>query len=271
MKIRNLAAVLSLILFAPAAANAAESSWFHTDGAKLRLISLPSADGKKLDAGLQIELESGWKTYWRAPGASGLPPILDFRGSQNIASTKVEYPVPTTFGDDQNLTAGYTRSVTFPISIEPLFANRPITLKLAGLVGICAEVCIPVQFELSLIEDGKGVSQRDIASTLFQARANLAGQSTDNFQIKSVVYRKDRLDVTASLPEGSDDSSLMVEGPESWYLTPARAHKIEDQTAYFEVNLKDIPKQAKPEETVLKFTLVSDGAGVEMSMKPVRP
>ena len=58
-------------------------------GAKLRLIAQTSFDGKSFDAGLQIELEPGWKTYWRSPGSSGLPPQFSFSGSTNVAAFDV--------------------------------------------------------------------------------------------------------------------------------------------------------------------------------------
>ena len=32
-------------------------------------------------AGVEIRLDPGWKTYWRYPGDSGVPPALDFAGS----------------------------------------------------------------------------------------------------------------------------------------------------------------------------------------------
>jgi len=272
MNIFSLATILGLLSLSTlsSASQAAESSWFNTDGARIRLISLPAANGTQFNAGLQIELERGWKTYWRSPGASGLPPMLDFQGSQNLASTRVDYPVPTTFGDKTNLTAGYTGSVTFPITVEPLFANRPVALKLTGLVGICADVCIPVQFELSLLEDGKGLSKRDVAAALLQAQSRLVGKSSDQFYVRSARYDDTTLDVEAVLPSDDDASALMVEGPESWYLTPAQAYKTVGRTAHYKINLKDIPKQANPADTLLKFTVVSGNSGIEMSLKPVR-
>ncbi|MCH9747383.1 MAG: hypothetical protein K0U57_05090, partial [Alphaproteobacteria bacterium] len=31
------------------------------------------SDGRRISA-VQLTLEPGWKTYWRAPGSSGIPP-----------------------------------------------------------------------------------------------------------------------------------------------------------------------------------------------------
>lgn len=262
-----LAYLFSLLLTPVWAAN---SPWFETEGAKLRLISQPSADGRTIDAGLEIELEKGWKTYWRSPGASGLPPQLDFGASTNIAKTHMHFPVPVTFGEGHNLSVGYDRSVTFPIQIEPLFANRPVQIAVNGLIGICAEVCIPVQFNLVLNEDGKGMSTRDVASSLNRAHSSLAKEPSDNFHINKLVYGNKNLEIVATVPAGTRSSTVLVEGPASWYLTPASAQTIDGTTARFEVGLQDLPMDADPLNTELKLTLISDGAAIEADMTPAR-
>ena len=249
---------------------AGESEWFETQGAKIRLISLPSANGETIEAGLQILLDKGWKTYWRSPGASGLPPQLDFSQSSNIAGAELDFPAPITFGDNENLTAGYDFPVTLPINIEPLFKGRPVNLKVAGVIGICAEVCIPVQFALSLLEEGNGVSTREVASALYQARTNLVGEPRFDFQVNSANVRDDMLYIEATVPEGTQESTVLVEGPLTWYLTPARATLINGTTAQYMISLKDIPEDAKPEETEVRVTLVSDGVGVETKLTPTR-
>ena len=35
-------------------------------------------------AAVEMRLDSGWKTYWRTPGAGGLPTQFDFTASRNI-------------------------------------------------------------------------------------------------------------------------------------------------------------------------------------------
>ncbi|MEE9313522.1 MAG: protein-disulfide reductase DsbD domain-containing protein [Rhizobiaceae bacterium] len=252
-------------------AMSASSPWFKADGAKIRLISLPSPDGRTIDAGLQIELEKGWKTYWRSPGASGIPPEISFTGSQNIASTKLQFPIPIAFGEGDNLTAGYKGSVTLPIAVEPLFSGRKVVLKVTGTLGICGEVCLPVEFTLSLTEDGKGFTSRDVSSALFNGSSNLIGKRRDDFHIESshVVDTPLRtLAVSARVPAGTVNSTLHVEGPSDWYLTPVHAQKIEGNVAMFQIRLADIPKDAKPHATKLQFSLVADGVGIEETLVP---
>ena len=103
MKALFLIAILAALLH-PATAKAAVGKWFVSDGVKLRLVSLRDVTTGQLSAGLQIVLEPGWKTYWRSPGSSGLPPQLDFSQSQNVSEVKVSYPTPITFTDGGGLT-----------------------------------------------------------------------------------------------------------------------------------------------------------------------
>ena len=60
--------------------------------AEARLIagSMIKAPGASfLRAGVEIKLDPGWKTYWRQPGDSGVPPTFDFSSSQNVNSVKL--------------------------------------------------------------------------------------------------------------------------------------------------------------------------------------
>jgi DsbC/DsbD-like thiol-disulfide interchange protein len=44
-----------------------------------------------------LALRDGWKTYWRAPGDNGIPPIFDWAGSRNVASVRFHWPRPEVF------------------------------------------------------------------------------------------------------------------------------------------------------------------------------
>jgi len=245
---------------------AAESEWFQTDGARLRLIALPSADGKTIDAGLQIELQPGWKTYWKAPGASGLPPQISFVGSQNIAATSISYPLPTTFGTGRDLTAGYTSTVTLPIRIEPLFAGRAVSVKGSGFLGVCEDICVPVPFEVQLDIDGKGISKRDTASALLFARSSVPPTEQADISITKTLQEGDHLLVEAIVPAGTASATLFPDGPSDWYLGPIHASSIKGTTAIFRVPIDQRPKGATVSGTKMTMTLRAGGRGVEQAV-----
>ena len=72
-----------------------------------------------LRAGVEIRLAPGWKTYWRYPGDSGVPPQFDFANSDNVKSVSVPWPAPQRFSDSDGNTIGYKDNVVFPLQREP--------------------------------------------------------------------------------------------------------------------------------------------------------
>ncbi len=101
-------------------------------------------------AGLLITLEPGWKTYWRAPQGSGIPPELDWTGSENLASARIAWPSPEIFTIGGMTSVGYKQDVVLPIEITPRDPGQPVELNLSLFYGICDEVCLPAQDAMSL-------------------------------------------------------------------------------------------------------------------------
>ena len=132
--------LLSSALVSPAFADGFKSAailngWIASDGTRV--------------AGLVLELEDGWKTYWRSPGASGFPPQFDFSASQNVENISLEWPAPNIFGSDEFATIGYEKSVVLPLLISPKVADQDIQISLSADIGICEDICIPTSFTLS--------------------------------------------------------------------------------------------------------------------------
>ncbi|MAR05327.1 MAG: hypothetical protein CMK01_08535 [Planktomarina sp.] len=99
-------------------------------------------------SGLEIILAPGWKTYWRYPGDTGIPPQFDFSNSYDLKVLRVMYPVPKFTWEDGFRSIGYHNSVIFPIIIQTNSAEVP-TLNGKVDLGICKDVCIPASFTFS--------------------------------------------------------------------------------------------------------------------------
>ena len=112
-----------------------------------------------LVAGIQLRMDPGWKTYWKNPGDSGVPPSFDWSGSKNLKHAEVLYPAPHRVADANGTAIGYDDEVVFPVKLTPERAGEPIELKLAFAYGLCKDLCIPndVSLGLALAPDaGKG-------------------------------------------------------------------------------------------------------------------
>ena len=126
--------------------------------------------------GLKISLNEGWKTYWHTPGPFGFKPQFDFEGSLNIISLNVLWPSPKIFGSSSFETIGYENEVILPIAIKAEVDSDPINLKIKGSIGICYDVCMPIEFEA---QSGLKIISKEINTDLLAALANLPLSPSD--------------------------------------------------------------------------------------------
>ncbi len=149
------------------------SAWVVTDQSKVRIISeFDGVKGKKhLHLGLQVKLQPGWKIYWRSPGDAGIPPQLDWKGSENLQEAEMSWPIPERFNLYGLETWGYHDEVVYPIKVTLKDAEKPLKLSLHLFYGICENVCIPYQHDFTLDLSEK-TAQSTIDSSLIESFLN---------------------------------------------------------------------------------------------------
>ena len=142
-----------LISALPLTTRAATSDLHEAPVLTARLITAEAGigpDAGSVSAGLVVTMQDGWKTYWRSPGEVGLPPELDWTGSQNLASAELLFPAPTRFTAFEIENFGYGGEVTFPIRITLDEPGAPATLNTRVRLLVCKDICIPEDFDLTL-------------------------------------------------------------------------------------------------------------------------
>ncbi|MEQ9039095.1 MAG: protein-disulfide reductase DsbD family protein [Silicimonas sp.] len=172
---------------------AASSDEFSSTSVTARLISAEngvSPDTRSISAGLHLELSKGWKTYWRSPGEVGIPPSIDWAGSENIENVEFLWPAPerfTAFGIEN---FGYSDEVVFPLRITLADPGAPVRLKAGVNVLTCSTVCVPEDFELQLALPRASGIDAD-AATLISA---YAGRVPDEGAASSISVETAYLD-----------------------------------------------------------------------------
>ncbi len=204
---------LALSCIAPAAA--ASGAWVKSDHVEARLVTAVSGTGDlaTMPAGLEVKLDGDWKTYWRSPGDAGLPPTLDWAGSQNLGAATLLYPAPERVTVLGIQTFGYKHDVVFPIDVKLADKGKPLDLKLKLDILICAEQCIPKSLDLALaIPAGPATSDPTDAQLIAKARATVPSDSrTSGLAIKSAEEVSDKGDAalqvvaTSEQPFGKPD------------------------------------------------------------------
>ena len=173
------AIAVSCLATGSSVAQAASGAWVRSDHVAARLISAVSGTGDlyAIPAGIEIKLEGDWKTYWRSPGDAGLPPTLDWKGSQNLSGATLNYPAPERVTVLGIQTFGYKHDVIFPVEVALAEKGKPLDLKLALDILICAEQCIPKSLDLALSVPAGAAAPDGDAQLLAKARAEVPTDS----------------------------------------------------------------------------------------------
>jgi DsbC/DsbD-like thiol-disulfide interchange protein len=224
-----LAAILSGV--AGSAAIAAEMSpWDDGLQSSVRLIAARTkgeGTGRVYRAGIEIKLSSGWKTYWRYPGDSGVPPAFDFSKSENVKTATVLFPAPVRFPDGAGgHSVGYKSGLVLPVHVVPNDPTKPVVLKLKLDYAVCEKLCVPADANLELKLTGSEKAS-DPAVGAAEARVPKATAIGDDgaFAIRAVrreAGSKPKLIVDVAAPAGSTPV-LFAEGPTAQWALPLPA------------------------------------------------
>jgi DsbC/DsbD-like thiol-disulfide interchange protein len=258
---------------APAHAESS-SAWDGDARSAARLIAgtAPSQKGTGWRAGVEIRLAPGWKTYWRYPGDSGVPPRFDFAQSVNVKSAALAYPYPHRFDDGGGQSLGYKGGVIFPLRVVPEDPAQPATLRLKLDYAVCEKLCVPADasVELTLPAGSAEDARTEAALAAAETRVPKSAAVGDNgaLSIRGVRQepgsRTPRVIVEVAAPPGTP-VDLFAEGPSpDWALPiPARMGDAVNGVQRFAFDLDGLPPGAQTSGAVLTLTAVAGDQAIE--------
>jgi len=218
-------------------------------------------------AALRVVLDDGWKTYWRAPGEAGLPPHLDWSGSANVATITAHWPVPEAFLSSGMMTLGYHDELILPLEILPEDPAADITLSGDLAMGICENICVPIQAEVVALLPGAG-GGRD--PRIVMALGNQPESAEDAGLISArceVTPIKDGLTVTAhlDLPALGGEEMAVIEAadPSVWVSSATTTREGDSLIAVVDL----VPANARPfalDTETLRFTVMTEARAVDI-------
>lgn len=245
----------------------AHAAAFDVPTVATRLIVAGGMENGAYRAALELDLPAGWHTYWRNPGDAGIPPIFDVARSVNLQDFSVDYPAPVRHTDGGGTSMIYEGRLLLPIRAVPARPDAPVTLTVRVLYGLCAEVCVPAEADVTArLDPDTAVDQAakdDIAA--FEARVPVKA-GDDRVTI-------DRLGFDAKTAKGSvevstvDDGGfvdLFVTGPSKWYAAPPEPVAIEGGRRRFSVALEGPSGAAGADGVELSFVLVEKDRSYEI-------
>jgi DsbC/DsbD-like thiol-disulfide interchange protein len=248
------------------AAEPVATPWTTAETSRVRLVAGRTGDTKKLVAGIEIEMADDWKTYWRNPGSSGVPPRIDWSQSANLAGARLDFPAPTRFADRDGDTIGYKKYVVLPLELTPADATRPIDLKLSLEYGVCKDICIPIEVSLSLAvpPDSKvfAPDSRTAAALSHVPRDGANRRSKDpvlvSFRADTAEGMKPTIWFEVDFRGSAAGADLFVEAPDGLWVPLARKVKESADRVVFAIDLTDGADIEALKGKALAVTLVSD-------------
>jgi DsbC/DsbD-like thiol-disulfide interchange protein len=273
MKSLCLAALAALLVSPLAAQDAtAPGAWAETLGARVRLVAGDPASTSVWRAGFEVELQDGWKTYWRVPGDSGVPPLFDWSRSTNLAKVSVLWPAPITFPDGAGVSIGYEHHVVLPIHLHPVDPAKPVELVAKIDFAVCEKICVPAQALLSLTLDGANAPAAH--GELVAAHENRVPHAARIGDAGPVRIESSAIDASTTPARlvvsavAGEEAELFVEGPPSWFFPPTRAARDAAGRIVFEVPLDGLPRDANLTGTPLTLTVASPTGAIEVPFTP---
>jgi len=265
----GIAATLSVACTAVAARAEDSSAWQRDTHSAIRLLA-GSRSGAVLLGGIAIQLQPGWKTYWRTPGDSGVPPRFDFSKSDNVEAVTVLWPAPQKFDDGAGGTSlGYKHQIVLPLRIVAKNADKPVTLRAEINYAVCEKLCIPVEANAELGFASVASTEDGNLSEALNSVPKPANIGDPNPLTIRDVKREGKINVLVdvSAPEGKD-VSLFVEGPTpDWALpVPKLLEASPPGVKRFAFELDGLPPGARPDGAALKLTLVGGDKAYEFNV-----
>lgn len=144
----------------------AQAEPLRDDPARLTVLPGWRADGGTHMAAVRIDLAEGWKTYWRAPGDAGIPPVWDLRGSENLGGIGFHWPVPQVSYLDGLRTIGYRGELVLPMELRAIDPAAPIRLRGSVVIGVCETVCVPMEFAIDTTLEVGGARDGQIIAAM---------------------------------------------------------------------------------------------------------
>jgi len=253
-----------------ASAHAEDASPWQKDGHSAVRLLAGSRSGAVLLGGIAFQLQPGWKTYWRTPGDSGVPPRFDFSKSDNVEAVTVLWPAPKKFDDGAGgVSLGYHDQIVLPLRIVAKSVDKPVTLRAEINYAVCEKLCIPVDAKAELSFNNVASTEDSALSAALDTVPKPANIGDPNpLTIRDVKREgKDRVLVDVVTP---DDRavSLFVEGPTpDWGLpVPKLVEQSPPDVKRFVFQLDGVPPGVNPEGAALKLTLVGGDRSYEFNI-----
>jgi DsbC/DsbD-like thiol-disulfide interchange protein len=251
-------------------ARAQDASPWQKDGHSAVRLLAGSRSGAVLLGGIAFQLQPGWKTYWRTPGDSGVPPRFEFSRSDNVEAVTVLWPAPKKFDDGAGgVSLGYHDQVVLPLRIVAKNVDKPVILRAEINYAVCEKLCIPVVANAELAFNSVASTEDSALFAALDTVPKPANVGDPNPLTIRDVKREGKSEVLVDVVTPDDRAvNLFVEGPTpDWGLpVPKLVEHSPPGVKRFSFQLDGVPPGVNPDGAALKLTLVGGDRSYEFNI-----
>lgn len=212
-------------------------------------------EGHRMTA-LRLQLEPGWKTYWRSPGDAGVPPRFDWSGSRNLGEVQLHWPRPEAIESGGERSLGYHDTLILPIEIVPDDPGQPVTLQAEVDFGLCDSICVPAQIQLLAPPPADNPDPR------IQAALEQEPHLAPNQPLCMVEEIADGMRVTVRFDADAPEAAMELDDARIWVSQP----ELSRQGGQLVARSDFVAESGKPfplDPAQLRMTLIAPDHAVE--------
>ena len=122
----------------------------HTE-ARLLLDAEAARPGDTVIAGIELKMDSGWHTYWKNSGASGMPTTIKWTLPPGITAGEIQWPPPKKLPEEDLTTYIYEGETMLVVPLKLAADLKPGPLQIKGKVSWleCEVMCLPGDAEVT--------------------------------------------------------------------------------------------------------------------------
>ncbi len=206
-----------------------DSAWSPSSHSAMRLVDggPDSASRGQHLAAIALRLNPGFKTYWRHPGDSGVPPQFNFEGSTNLRRVTVHFPAPQRFDDGAGgVSFGYVaRELLLPLTVSAVDPAKPVTLRMKADYAVCEKLCVPATGAAELqLKGGATAHGEAIRQAMAMVPRPVSLGAPGPLRVIGLTRGAEagRFLVEIAAPEGTTPD-LFIEAPQPWFFEVAAA------------------------------------------------
>lgn len=253
-------------LLLPTGGRAVMSDWASNEGGRMRLVVLDADANGNRAAVLQIEPNPGWTTYWREPGDSGIPPSVTFAPGSPFGLASLSFPVPKRLDNGDVRDIGYDTAVSLPMVLTGPFSQATMPLDATVFIGLCRNICIPFQADLTVALSPGTEASAEEAAILVDAQTRLPESPSADFAVSGFAMAADlkKLRLELVLPKGaSERPQIMATGPNGYVFTDYSATPTADGRLTVELPIAKLPRHYSIASKTWQVLVISGDRAME--------